>query len=183
MSTKMVLSIIAAIVVVGGGGWYLATQTGGSAAVENQAEQKEENAGQGSIAELIARAGSWTCTVKTDIENAPSQGVAYIADGKVRADFTSTVEGKAITSHMISADGYVHTWSDAYPQGIKMRIPEGQATTDSTVGGVSADTRVDYDCQPWAADGGKFVPPAEVSFMVMGEGGMPAMPEGLELPR
>lgn len=180
---KAILGVIAAVIVIGGGAWYVSSQNGGSANVEGGMEEKKENAGQGTIGELIARAGSWICTVTVDMEEAPSDGVTFIADGMVRADFTSTIDGKAVTSHMISADGYVHTWSDAYPQGVKMKIPEGQATTDSTVGGVSADSRVDYDCQPWAKDSSKFVPPSDVSFMVMGEGGMPAMPEGMELPR
>ena len=180
---KIIIGLVAAVVVIGGGAWYVSSQKSDNAALEGSMEQKEENAGEGTLGALIARAGSWTCTVKTDIENAPSEGVAYIADGQIRADFTSTIQGKAVVSHMISADSYIHTWSDAYPQGVKMKIPEGDAAASTEYGGVSYDSHVDYDCNPWIKDGSKFTPPSDVTFMEFDASAMPGVPEGVQMPR
>jgi hypothetical protein len=175
MSTKTIMGIIAAVVVIGGGAWYFSskgTDTGMMAS--NGEEKKESNEGSGTFADLVGRAGSWQCHVKTNVENAPSEGTSYVAGGKVSADFTSTVAGKNITSHMISSDGYVYTWSDAYPQGMKMKQPEGANPYTANV---------EYSCEGWAEDASKFVPPASVSFIEFGSTGMPqGVPGGYPTP-
>jgi len=176
MNTNALIGVIVAIVVVGGGAWYLTTQ--GTPSPEGPEAVQQEAAGEGTFAELMMRSGSWKCDITTTIEEAPSTGVAYIADGKIRADFTSTpaATGQPVTSHMISADGYVYTWSDMYPQGMRIMIPEGEATVDTEVGGMAYDSRVDYDCQPVAANASLFVAPSDVTFMELGANGMPSYP-------
>ncbi len=192
MSTKAIIGLIAAVVVIGGGAWYFSSKgTEGGAAMMGTEEKKEEAKGMGSFAELVGKAGSWKCTVKTNVEQAPSEGVAYIADGKVRADFSSKIAalgGKEVKSSMIQVDGYVYTWSDMIPQGMKMKIPENTATPQAqTSGGFDYSAQVDYDCGPWMMDATKFDPPASVTFMELGKNGMPqgmpaGMPQGAPVP-
>ncbi len=176
MSTKAVLGLIAAVIIVGGGVWYFSSSGGSQTGTENEAQ--EGASGAATFADLIARAGSWKCEVSMSVEEAPSEGVAYISGGKIRADFTSTpaATGQPVTSHMIQADGYAYTWSDMYPQGMKILIPEGQETSTSASGGVDYDSRVEYSCAPWVADASLFTPPADVTFMELGANGMPNIP-------
>jgi hypothetical protein len=178
MSTKVIIGIIAAILIVSGGAWYLSQGKAGMG--DTNTEVVESSQGAGTFADLLSQAGSRTCTVKTFIEEAPSTGTVYIANGKIRGDFVSMPEamGSAeVTSHMIQADGYVYTWTDMMPQGMKMKMPEASAQGQTTTqGSVPADTRVEYSCSLWITDDTKFEPPAEVSFMEFGGGGLPTMP-------
>lgn len=181
------MGIIVAIVVIGGGAWYFSskgTDSSSTGMMGTGDEKKEQATGAGTFADLMGKVGSWKCTVKTTIEEAPSEGVAYIADGKVRADFTAKIAAmgdKEVQSSMIQSDGYVYTWSDMMPQGMKMMIPEGQpASQDSGSSGFDASSKVDYDCGPWITDVSKFTPPASVTFMELGENGVPkGMPQGV----
>ncbi len=187
MNTHTIIGLVVAILVVGGGAWYFTSNSGGSSSTPI-GTNNESTVGSGTFASLVGRVGSWKCDIKTYVENAPSEGTTYISDGKVRANFTSDVQGSSVVSHMISADGYVYTWSDAYPQGMKMKIPEGdQATQGSSQGTVSPDSPVDYSCAPTVADAGMFTPPADITFMELGEGGMPSgipeLPDGVEIPQ
>lgn len=193
MDTKTIIGLVAAVVVIGGGAWYFSTTSVGKTgdSLEQQADTMKESSGMGSFADLVGKVGSWKCTVKTNVEQAPSEGVAYIADGMVRADFTSKIAamgGKEVKSSMIQSDGYVYTWSDMIPQGMKMKIPENTATpTAPASGGFDYSAQVDYDCGPWMKDATKFDPPASVTFMELGKNGMPqgmpaGMPQGAPVP-
>lgn len=182
MNTNAIIGVLVALAVIGGGWWYFSWQS------ENADVSSTSETSSTTFGELIARAGSWTCEVRVATDGAPSVGVTYIADGKIRADFTSTVEamgGTAVTSHMIQADGYIYTWSDMAPQGMKMKTREGEAVADvGTQEAVPHDASVDYTCAPWAPDASQFVPPENISFMELGASGMPAgLPEGFTLPQ
>jgi hypothetical protein len=186
MNANAIIGFIVAIVVIGGGAWYFTSQhsVGKSGdALEQQADTMEESKGMGTFADLMKRAGSWKCTVKTNIEEAPSEGVAYIADGKIRADFTSKVKalgGKEVKNAMIQTEGFMYTWSDMMPQGIKMAIPESSVEAEQTsVAGMAYSADVDYDCALWMMDASMFVPPSDITFMEIGANGMP---QGMPMP-
>ena len=189
MDTKAIIGLIVAIVVIGGGAWYFSSQksvgTSGDA-LEQQADTMKESKGMGTFAELIGKVGTWKCTVRMNVAEAPSEGVAYIADGKVRADFTSKVQalgGKEVQSSMIQTDGYVYTWSNMMPQGMKMKVPLSNDPAVSEMVPDNYTEQVDYDCGPWMMDASKFTPPAEVSFMELGANNLPAgMPTGYPVP-
>ena len=181
MNTNVVIGLVALIVVVGGGAWLLSNK-GANAPMEGDApEGQEVSEGAGSFGDMIARAGSWTCSVSTSVEAAPSEGTTYISNGMIRADFISRPEalgGQEVSSHMIQSDGYIYTWSDMAPQGMKMLIPKEplDGAGGDAVGTVSADAQVEYSCMPWVADSSKFAPPSTVTFMELGANGMPQMP-------
>jgi|CXWL01.1.fsa_nt_gi hypothetical protein len=180
MNTNVLIGLVALIVVVGGGAWLLSSK-GADAPEGATSDTQEVSEGSGSFGEMIARAGSWTCTVSTFVEAAPSEGTTYISNGMIRADFTSRPQalgGQEVSSHMIQADGYIYTWSDMAPSGMKMLIPKDQQAVagGDAVGTVGADAQVEYSCLPWTLDSTKFVPPSTVSFMELGAGGMPQIP-------
>lgn len=167
MNTNTLLGLLALIVVVGGGVWFFSQKDAGEQGMMDENEMM--NDGTSSFAELLHRTGSWKCTVSVEIEESPSEGTVYVSDGKVRADFTSrpkTMGGTEVKTHMVQTDGYVYTWSDLLPQGMKMMLPkDSTATADTTTGVVGTDSDVDYSCAPWVGDNAQFTPPASVSFM------------------
>lgn len=179
MDTKALIGIIVAIVVVGGGAWYFSSQNPAEGE-PNDNGNTSQSSGEGTFKDLMSAGGSHTCTVETFIEEAPSVGTVFIADSKIRADFVSKpadLGGKEVTSHMIHVDGYVYTWSDMMPQGMKMKAPAGDASAEAaTSGPLDSDTRVKYSCESWMKDDSKFVPPSTVTFMELGANGMPTMP-------
>jgi hypothetical protein len=133
----------------------------------------EEDAaeGTGTLAELMMRTGSYRCTVNvaTDGETGAAQtvGTVYIGNGNMRGDFTTNTTGMTIASHMMSTEGYVYTWSDLMPQGVKMKI--STEPSSGTQGAVDASASVDYHCAPWTVEAARFTLPSNVTFTMMGE--------------
>ena len=175
MNLNAIIGTVVGIAVVGGAAWYLSANP---SVAPSEAPATEEAAGAGTFAELMARTGSWSCTVTSNVEEAPSEGTTYIADGRIRADFVArpvALGGREVVTHMIQTDGYVYTWSDMAAQGMKLAVSAGTAAAASA-SAVAADARVDYSCAPWAVDESKFTVPAEISFMELPE--MPTFPAG-----
>lgn len=173
MNQNTIIGIVVAIVVIGGGAWYLSAGSDSTTG-----EQGAENSrGMGTFAELVAGGGSRTCTVTVNTDGHSSEGTVYIANGHMRGDFTSTVNGQSMTAHMIQADGYMYSWSDAVNQGVKVSLAQAQqqqgAPTQNQ--GIDPNAQVDYDCSAWIADESKFDVPSNVTFMELGAStGMPA---------
>lgn len=89
-------------------------------------------------------------------------GTVYVADGRVRSDFTSTAAGKPIVGHALVLDNTAYAWMDGMSQGFKNSF---DATTTANSQGVNPDERVSYSCEPWVADAGLFSVPADIQFM------------------
>lgn len=170
METKTLIGIVVALIVVGGGIWYLSGHPAGTTGGTASGETAE---GSGTLAELMKKGGAYKCevAVKPTQENAntESSGTVYVGGGKMRGDFSTVVAalgGKAVESHMISSEGYVYTWSDLMPQGVKMKVDaSGEAPAQQ---GMDAYTAVDYRCSPWSVEESRFTVPSNVTFTLMG---------------
>lgn len=120
----------------------------------------------GSMQELIARGGSWTCSVSSTAGGVASNGTTYAANGMVRSDFTSEIpQVGSIESHMIVRDGLAYTWTSMMNQGFKFPISEGDGEAEVSAE-VAAPVHQDYDfsCSPWVADASRFALPAGITF-------------------
>lgn len=168
MNTNAIIGIVVAIVVVGGGAWYLSSDSSGTMGEGAENGTDEGGAGASTFAALVAGGGSRTCTVTMDTNGSSSEGTVYISDGKVRGDFTSSVNGQSMTAHMIQADGYMYSWTDAVAQGVKVSLSQAQKSGTTQNQGVDPNAQVDYDCSAWMADSGKFAVPSNVTFMELG---------------
>lgn len=132
-----------------------------------------EDTGPKSLKDLLSAGIAQKCTFSTTDESGTSEGVTYVSGGKVRADFSSTVEGKVVKSHMISDGKTNYIWTDGEKTGFKMTV-EQTSTTESDVPSSSTDTSVssqvdlnekaDYKCSAWIADDSLFTPPSDVEF-------------------
>jgi hypothetical protein len=166
----MILKAIIALAVVagiGGGAWYWSEQKAPAGTASEMQEgasvSTEANAsGTATFGELAARGGSSECQVRATHEAVTSSGTVYVANGKVRADFTAKAAGMSITGHVIQADGYAYSWSDLMPQGVKVRVDEAPAAAASQ--GLDSSTKVEYSCVEWMTDESKFAVPSSVTF-------------------
>lgn len=172
MNTNTAIGVVVGMVVVLGGGYYLmnqnSTPTDMSAigAQEETGETAQAGTVKGSFASLATRGGSWKCTVDTSTAQSVSSGVTYVSGGKVRADFTTSVQGYgAVESHMIADGEDVYTWSSMMPQGIKSKMTmQGTGGAETSGQGMNANMEYSYDCQPWSADSAMFAVPADITF-------------------
>ena len=163
MNTNAIIVGIAVIVVLGAGAWLFMgkSEKGGEFAGESVS-------GSGSFSDFYTRTGSWKCDLRTETEGVTSEGVVYVSDGKIRADFNSTVSGNDVTSFMIHDGTSIYTWSSLQSQGVRMDVVEGEEGSGEMSAGPEGN--VDYECAPWAADATVFVPPATIEFMELGAG-------------
>ncbi|QQG41301.1 MAG: hypothetical protein HYV90_03965 [Candidatus Woesebacteria bacterium] len=130
------------------------------------------SSGVKSLKELLASGVPQKCTFASDDESGKTEGTSYIAGGKVRADFTSTLNGKTTVSHMISDNKTSYIWTDDDKNGFKMTVPDSdtKATTAPVTGEAAQASEVDlnqksdYKCSAWIPDNSMFTPPADVKF-------------------
>lgn len=176
MNTNAVIGIVVAVVVVGGGYYVLSRPAGAPVTLDQEqalATTTETSTASGrftgSLVELVARGGSWKCSVDSTTAQAVSSGVTYVSGGKVRADFTTNVPSYgSVETHLVADGTDVYTWSSMMPQGIKTKMTaQGSGAGPTSGQGVSADTKYSYDCQPWTGDAALFVVPANVTFRAM----------------
>lgn len=179
---------VAIIVVLGAGYYFMSNGTSGTPTLPDYSGTTpagDESAYEGSIAGLAARGGSYTCSVNNGGGTEQTVGGIYINGTQMRGDFTSTVNGNAVESHMIRNADVMYVWSGAQLQGVKMTVPAagtpGTATTPTGMSdGIDQNTNYAWKCEPWTADQSKFTPPSSVTFIdasaMMKGGTMPKIP-------
>lgn len=169
-----ILYTLIALVVVGGGAWYLMQGTveaptqdaNGAQMNEVPAAAPDEQKFSGSMQELMARGGSWTCDVSSTAGGVNSSGTTYSANGMVRSDFTSSIPQVGnIESHIIVRDGFAYTWTSMMNQGFKFPIGEAEGEAEVSAE-VAAQVNQDYNfsCTPWVVDESVFTLPSTIAF-------------------
>ena len=167
---------IIAVLVVGGGAYYASRHSANvdanANADANTDANADANAGAGNPRSLRALFGlgqNVSCSFSKDDGGASYSGTVFVAaNGRVRGDFTSRVNGAAeIGSHMVKDGDYAYVWTDATPgQGVKIAASaqpgNGEANGHA---GVDLDEAADYRCSAWSLDEAKFSLPAGVSFI------------------
>jgi hypothetical protein len=104
-----------------------------------------------------------------------TQGTIYVAGGKVRGDFSSQVNGKAMAGHMIVQDQTSYVWIDGMATGFKNSFAASATTSmQASSQGVNPDEHVSYSCQPWSVDANLFSLPAGVTFSAVGSASVKA---------
>ena len=97
-------------------------------------------------------------------------GVVYVADGKMRGDFSSTdEEGVTTESHMIVDGNTSYVWVEGQDMGYMTTFDADQTeTTDSgdydTVEVMDPVQPHDYVCEGWVANSEVFVLPSNIVF-------------------
>jgi hypothetical protein len=171
MNTKTIGGIFLGLIVIGGGVWIFSTQKAlapSESMSSDKGTQKTDNlplSGSGMFADLLARGGSYQCTVSIHDPQASSNGTVYIADKNIRGDFVSEAAGQKIASSMIQTKGYIYTWTNLYSQGFKVPMPTaGDQPKSTEQGGFDTSANISYDCKPWSVDTSKFIVPTNITF-------------------
>jgi hypothetical protein len=184
----VILAIVLALLV--GGYIYMRpdSEEGSNAEGDGEGSEMEEAR---SIKDLVADGEPVRCTFSRSDDNSETNGVTYVANGKVKGEFevmmkTGPTANQRITSNMIIDGDTMYMWSSSMPQGMKMKV-DAQATADAEAGQQSAinyDEQLDYDCDSWDSNSSVFELPSGVTFLDLNLGGQtqPSGPGGVNPP-
>ena len=178
---NLVLAVIAGllIIVFGVGAYFLsqnkaATNSGSKEAVKPT--QSLTKSAESTLKDLIASKNPTQCTYSTDAGSTKISGVVYVANGKVRGDFTTTAGKTVITGHMATDAKYVYTWTDGSKQGYKFATDTlTGAKTDANTQKPDFNQKFKYSCSPWSLDSKMMQLPTDVTFTTFS---MPVLPSG-----
>lgn len=157
-----VLGGIVAIIIIGASAYFIWGRGSGGYGPVNMVPI---GGGQNSLQQLVAAGNPVTCTFSTTTAAGTESGTVFIANGMVAGDFTASSAAGGIEAHMIMRDSTNYTWTSASTQGFKTTISTGTTPTSGTNQGVDYGAQMNYACQAWNADSGKFNLPANISFM------------------
>lgn len=123
------------------------------------------------FSEFIKKGGSYKCVVTQTVATMTTNGVVYLDNGKVKAEFAVSVAGQSLSTSMIIRDGYSYTWTSNSPtKGFKTKIATGGQGDSSTgpKGTITWDGSQigDYSCEEWTAEASMFEIPKTVTFTV-----------------
>lgn len=149
---KAVIGVVIVVLVVLGG-WYV---------MKNKGDTRPE-----SMNDLLVTKESLMCTFSETNAQANTTGTMYVADGKVRGDFSSVIAqgGQKVDSHLITDGQKVNVWTSAAPQGVEITIDPTKVDANGKSTQVDFEKKTDYHCQPWTIDATKFVIPADIQFI------------------
>lgn len=173
--------------VLGAGAWFymsggMAEMRGGESGerlMEGATATDPNSLESGTWRSLMGMTSAARCTVSTTANGVESMGTVYVANGSMRGDFSSTVNGRAVDSHIIADATTVYTWSTGLPQGVKTPrdLATGQTSGNSTET-FNPNAELNYSCGAWTADASMFVPPTDITFLdisAMMQVGIPEM--------
>lgn len=96
-------------------------------------------------------------------------GTTYVSDGQMKGDFSTSVNGKSTTSHMIVQGDSSYVWMDGQTQGFKVSIENiSQQIGASSSGSIDLNREFNVECQSEAVESSQFILPQNVQFQDMG---------------
>lgn len=165
--------IIAIVIIIGLGGYFLLnnkSQTSDNSLVTSEKESAGEETISGTLKSLLFMGKSQKCTYSASVDSTTVTGIIYVADKKIRGDYSSTSEEMKISGHMIVDEKYSYVWTDASKQGFKMANDEQEKMSEDLKGkqvenqAVDLEKKFTYKCQGWSKDNSLFIPPSDISF-------------------
>ena len=155
---KKVIVIAAAFVLLGAG-------CAKKVEVKQQTTTEAGQQGESSFKDFLASGKSQKCEVSFKSADTTSSGTMYVASGKMRGDFSATVQEKSVQSHMIVKDQTVYSWVEGL--GMSAGFKTSLNTSDANKAqsrSVDVNQKVSYTCQSWTEDDSMFTLPQGVNF-------------------
>ena len=175
---KIIATVIAAVVILAIVGIVFAkkekTEVKSDSLTARMMNSEKNTVEPMSLKDLMTAGKTQKCIFSASSDSGSNQGSVYFDNGKMRGDFTATVNGKAVGSHMINDGTYMYTWSDEQKAGAKISIdsmakmqanmpaPTGHAMVKA---GVDQNAKYSYNCSSWSADTAQFSAPADINFI------------------
>lgn len=161
MNTKAVIGLVV-IILIGAGAYMVWGRGGGYGPVSTV----PVGGGSQSLEQLVAAGAPITCTFSTTTASGNESGTIFIANGMVAGNFSVTdSKTGVINAHMITRDQTSYTWTSMSNQGFKSTVSASGAAGQSQGQGVGYSAQMDYSCQAWNPDTGKFNLPTNISFV------------------
>lgn len=165
---KLIAAAVVVILIVAAGAFLMMSKRGQEAqpTTVTQDQTSNESSTTGSIKSLLGSGRNVTCTI-TYPENGGS-GTIFVANTKMRGDFTTVADTNTVESHMVSDGQFMYMWSGN--QGTKISIEEATKVSGSPSPGTTQsqgadiNENVDMKCSSWSVDESKFAIPADVKF-------------------
>jgi hypothetical protein len=165
MNTKVIGVIVALLLLLGVGGAYFLSQNKPTTQTTDTPATTTTEKKSSSLLDLLSLGKNQRCTFKTASEGSSTEGTVYIAEGKMRGDFKTTVDGKAQDMSMIRDGDTSYIWGSSLPTGIKMTISLDELSSNQQTGQVvNPSDKLDYSCIPWNTDASLFTPPSNIKF-------------------
>ena len=174
MNKKLLIPVAAVVlllILVGGGVLVMSSRnkskTEPVTTKQNEANKVQETqVAKKSLKDLLAAGIPQKCTFKDLSNDVDMEGTSYVANGKVRGDFKSSVNGETSSGHSIFDGKTSYVWMDGTSTGFKMEIdPAVTATPESSSQqGVDLNKTIDYNCSAWIPDQSLFNPPENNYF-------------------
>lgn len=168
MNNKIIIGI-AVVIAIAVGVYLMAGSDGTDLASDNMSAESATQASveNSSIKSLIENGENHQCTFSTTEEGYQSSGTVYTADGKMRGDFTSEVNGVKTMSHMIYDGSVSYVWTDGSNSGFKMAL-DANAQAQGQNQAMDPNKNYKFDCERWSPDNSKFETPSGVQFSDLG---------------
>ncbi|HUY62797.1 MAG TPA: hypothetical protein VMV50_03380 [Candidatus Paceibacterota bacterium] len=142
-----------------------ATGSGATTVQKAPGAQPPKLAGVSSLNYLIGLKQNLQCSVYTVGTTPYRTGAVYIANGELRADFTTTVSGQTLKSSMINDGTYLYVWMEAGTYGTKVLAASSvSGSVMASHGGVDPTTNVNFACNSWTPETSVFMPPSNITF-------------------
>ncbi len=136
-----------------------------STTTQTQSNEVKSSSESASLKSLLATGGSKTCTFSNTEAGATSQGTVYLSSGKMRGDFSSTVNGATQANHMITDGQTSYVWMDGQKSGFKMSFASTETGNNAqSQSSVDTNKNMNFSCNNWAGDQSKFSLPSDVEF-------------------
>ncbi len=126
--------------------------------------------GADSIEHLLALGKTVSCSFTYNSQNmGVGNGMGYFDQGRARVDASLNKSGKPFETHMIHDRSTLYTWTVSDEGNFAFMMPVQATETDGSAEKVDGardalEEQVEYACDPWVVDEGKFTPPADVQF-------------------
>ncbi|MEK7601598.1 MAG: hypothetical protein AAB480_03660 [Patescibacteria group bacterium] len=182
MNQKTIVWGIVVLVILALGAWYLSSSGASSTGTQGETATTTTTTGTtgtpagtpattNTFKSIFTQSGNHQCDYSQSNSTGQSTSVIYIADGKMRGEFRSTMSGASTASLMIYSGGYLYSWKEGATTGKKSSIraladlPDviPQDLTSGAIYGTSANT-VGWNCHDWLKDVKLFTIPTYVTF-------------------
>lgn len=184
MSKKVIITGVLILLLVAGVGVFLSlnkTNQPQSSTSDDETMQAQEtnkdsmDLSQGSLIDLLTSGKAQICTYSSTSNSVNVDGTVYVANKKMRSDFTSTANSTTTNAHIIVDSDYSYFWSDNSSLGIKTPVKQNTPTLSESQDQASmqqsdSDTNaslnqdVSYKCSNWTEDDSKFTLPDNITF-------------------
>lgn len=126
-------------------------------------DENSSSSGVRSLNELLAVARPQQCTFSDTVDaTASTQGTMYIADGKMRGDYTSVSRGQSTQAHVVANQQEAMVWLEGSTTGYRLAL--SAATANAGPAALDPNKKINFDCGAWQPDERVFVPPTNVTF-------------------